>query len=128
MNESIEEEISLAEEKLEAAKYLYEGGYYRDAISRAYYCMYHSARSLLAIKEIYPKSHRGMLKLFGLEVVKKNEIEDLYGKALGFAMDKREKSDYDFSVQFSREEAKAVIEEADKFLKRIKKAVEELSH
>ncbi|NOZ77045.1 MAG: HEPN domain-containing protein [Euryarchaeota archaeon] len=126
MKESIAEELALAEEKLGAAKYLLEGGYYRDAISRAYYSMYHSAKSLLAIKEIYPKSHRGTLMAFGLEVVKEKEIEDLYGKALRFAMEKREMSDYDFSARFSREEAEAVIEDAERFLERIKKAVGEL--
>jgi len=34
-----------AEEKLRAAEYLLDGGYYSDAISRAYYAMYFPARA-----------------------------------------------------------------------------------
>ncbi|MFQ5800869.1 MAG: HEPN domain-containing protein [Candidatus Hydrothermarchaeales archaeon] len=35
----------MAEEKVAAAKHLCSIGYYRDAVSRAYYCMYHAAKA-----------------------------------------------------------------------------------
>ena len=41
-----------ATKKLESAEYLFNGGYYDDAASRAYYAMYYAARSILALKEI----------------------------------------------------------------------------
>ena len=62
MRGKTEREISLAKEKLEAAGYLFKGGFYRDAVSRAYYSMYHSARALLGIKEIHPRTHSGVVK------------------------------------------------------------------
>jgi len=45
-----EKYIENAEEKLEAAEYLLEGGFYNDAVSRAYYSMFYSAKALLSLK------------------------------------------------------------------------------
>ena len=126
MNERIEKEISLAEEKLGAAEHLFKGGFYRDAVSRAYYCMYHLAKALLALKNVHPKTHSGAIREFGLRFVKGEEVEEYYGKALRFAKEKREKSDYDFFVEISKEEAEAIIHDAETFLGRIKRAIEEM--
>jgi len=87
--------IENAEEKLEAAEYLLEGGFCNDAVSRAYYSMFYSARALLSLKEIYPKAHKGVISKFGLEFVKKGFVEDAYGRALSHAKDRREVADYD---------------------------------
>jgi uncharacterized protein (UPF0332 family) len=40
-------QLEKAEERLEAAKYLLEGEYYEDAVSRAYYSMYYAAKAIL---------------------------------------------------------------------------------
>lgn len=75
--------------------------------------MYHAARALLALKNLYPKTHRGVLRAFGLKVVKENEVEEYYGQALRFVKEKREKSDYDYFAIFSKEEAEVAIEDAE---------------
>ena len=66
-----EKYIENAEEKLEAAKYLIKGRFYNDAASRAYYSMYHAAKALLLIRDVSPKTHKGVIQAFGLEFVKK---------------------------------------------------------
>ena len=43
--EEIIRELSVAEEELSSAYLLFESGKYRDAISRAYYSMFHAARA-----------------------------------------------------------------------------------
>lgn len=55
------EYLDQADEELLAAQLLYEKKFYREAVSRAYYSMFHAAQSLLILKEIYPKSHKGVL-------------------------------------------------------------------
>jgi len=55
-----------AHEKLKAAKVLFERKFYSDAVSRAYYAMFYAARALLSEKNIYPKTHRGVISQFGL--------------------------------------------------------------
>ena len=50
MKEVAEAHLRKAEKKLEAAKRLFRGGFYEDAVSRAYYSMYHAAKGCLALE------------------------------------------------------------------------------
>jgi len=67
--------IENAHEKLEAAKNLFENGFYNDSVSRAYYAMFFAAKALLFENDIHPKTHRGLISQFGLEFVKKNNLK-----------------------------------------------------
>jgi uncharacterized protein len=91
----------MLKEKLEAAEYLFEGKFYSDAVSRAYYSMFYSAKLLLSIKELYPRTHKGVISQFGLEFVKTGFMEDVYGRALTHAKDRREVADYDLEKDFT---------------------------
>ena len=115
-----------AEYRLNAAKYLYNGGYYDDAVSRAYYSMFYAAKALLSVKEISPKAHKGVISKFGLEFVKKGFIEDTYGRALNHAKDRREVAEYDVEKKISKNETALIIEDAENFLERIKIVINEL--
>lgn len=64
-------DLVLAAETLGAAEYLLKGGYYNDAVSRAYYAMFYASRALLAVRNLHPKGHKGLVLQFGLELVKK---------------------------------------------------------
>ncbi len=64
------EYLDQAEEELNASYILFEKEFYREAISRAYYSMFHATQALLILKEIYPKSHKGGIQKFGEEFVK----------------------------------------------------------
>ena len=121
-----EKYIKNAEERLSAAEYLLKGGYYNDAVSRAYYSMFYAARALLSTREIYPKGHKGVILKFGLEFVREDFIEKVYGRALSHAKDRREAADYDIEKKISEEEAESIVEDAKKFLERIKKAIKEM--
>ncbi|MDO9045568.1 MAG: HEPN domain-containing protein [Methanobacteriaceae archaeon] len=122
------EYLQTAEEKLNAAKYLFNGEFYNDAVSRAYYSMFYSAKALLSVKEIYPKAHKGVIAKFGLEFVKKGFIEDTYGRALSHAKDRREVADYDIGKKISQKETSLIIEDAKNFLERIKIVINELEN
>jgi len=118
--------IEKAESKLNSAKILFENGVYDDAVSRAYYCMYYAAKALLSLKDMHPRTHRGVLSQFGLEFVKTGVIEEYYAKAITTAQERRERADYDIYYNPSKEEAESIIEDAERFLDRIKKAVDEI--
>ena len=115
-----------AEEKLSAANLLFENEMFADAISEGYYAMFHAAKSLLALKDIYPKTHTGVVSQFGLQFVNEGFIEELYGKSLAKAQTKREKADYDIYYEPSKEESESIVEDAEMFLERIKKAIDEM--
>ncbi|NQE53918.1 hypothetical protein C5S29_10020 [ANME-1 cluster archaeon GoMg3.2] len=115
-----------AEEKLGAANLLFENDMFADAISEAYYAMFHAAKSLLALRDIYPRTHAGVVSQFGLQFVNGGLIEELYAKSLAKAQTRREKADYDIYYEPSKEEAESIVEDAEMFLERIKKAVGEM--
>ena len=78
------------------------------------------------IKNIEPKTHEGVLSMFGLHVIKESDVEGYYGKALRFAKEEREKSDYDALAEVNKEEAETIVEDAEKFLVRIKAAIKDI--
>ncbi len=115
-----------AEEKLSSAKLLFEHNMFADAISAAYYSMFHAAKALLAWNSIFPRTHAGVVSQFSLQFVNEGFIEELCAKSLAKAQTLREKADYDIYYAPSNEEAELILEDADKFLERIKTALDEL--
>ena len=61
--------LSRAKSKLKAAQYLYEQGFFDDAISRAYYSAYHAAYALLILLGSSPKTHKELINLFWVKVI-----------------------------------------------------------
>ena len=126
MDNEIKLLLNNAHESLSAAELLLENGFYRDAMSRAYYAMFYAASALLRAKGITTKSHRGVIAKFGLEFVTEGTIEKYYARALSLAESLRERADYDATFQPGEEEARELIEDAKAFVERIEKALEEL--
>ena len=89
------EYLDQALEELEAANLLFERKYYREAVSRAYYSMFHAVQALLILKKIYPKSHKDVIQRFGEEFVKPGLLEKKTGYILAQAETMRLKADYD---------------------------------
>ena len=88
--------------------------------------MYFAAKALLLKKDITVKTHKGLLSKFGLEFVNEGVVEEYYGRALRIAEELREEADYSISREISKEEAESVVEDAEKFLERIKRVLGEL--
>lgn len=120
MLREIAKELEVAEEELSSAYLLFENGKYRDAISRAYYSMFHAARALLLMKDVIPRKHSGVVSMFGLHFVKEGTVDEFYGKALTKAFELRTKADYNVFYSPSREEAEEILEDAEKFLEKAK--------
>ena len=58
--------------------------------------------------------------------MKEGFVEDIYGHALTHAKDRREVADYDIYYEPSEAEAESILEDAENFLERIKRAIKEL--
>jgi len=116
----------MAVEKLEAAKLLKEKKFYKDSISRSYYAIFTAARALLAIEKKDSAKHSGIISLFNRYFVKTELIDKNYSKILAKAKIYRERGDYgDFSIVSSAEVGEQ-IENAEEFLKEIKKYIDNL--
>jgi len=106
-----------AHEKLEVTKRLLEEGFYADAVSRAYYAMFYAARALLAERDLYPKTHRGVISQFGLIFVKAGQFDREIFDFFVRAQEDREEADYGVLVEIEEEEVKELLEGAEDFLR-----------
>ena len=92
-------------EALKAAKILFENNELEDAVSRAYYAMFHATKALLFSKNLTPKTHRGTITLFS-ELVKKGVIEIELADMLRKAFDMRQKEIMKFMLYLEGKKSK----------------------
>ena len=114
-------QIEKSRKKLDAGKTLLREGFIDDAISRAYYSMFHAASAVLLSEGITVESHSALKTMFGLHFIKTGKIEKKYGHWLNKLKDERENGDYDIFTSFEREDAKEDIDEAEEFLSEMKR-------
>ena len=118
-------EIEKGTESLRAANLLLEGELYDEAVSSAYYVMFHITKALLLTINEEPSTHHGLITLFGLHFIKPNLIEIEYNDLLIDAKESREAGDYDAARKFTKAEATEKVESADSFFKHISKFIKD---
>ena len=108
-----------ARQSLRAAEFLARGGYYEDAVSRAYYAVLHAAKAALFVHDVATASHAAVRRMFGLHLINTGEIERVWASHLGEGLDDRLAADYDASASFSLAEASQECQRTRAFLDRI---------
>lgn len=103
-----------------AADLLLEADFYEDAVSRAYYAVLHAAKAALLARDIVTESHTAVRRLFGKELVQPGLLEKEWAMTLAHEQDERASADYDVELSFSREIATQRVNDARRFLKRIR--------
>lgn len=121
IQEMILGQMAKAEEKLSAAQLLIKEGFVDDAISRAYYAIFHAASAVLLSEGMSVESHRALKEMFGLHFVKTGQIERKYGRLLSKLKDERETGDDDIYTSFEREDAESAVREATEFIAAMKR-------
>lgn len=120
VKELIKGYIQKAEGKLGVARRLFASGDYEDAVSRAYYAVYHATQALLLTEGQRAETHRGVITLFGLLFVKTGKFNKNLGKFLANLKDDRESGDYEVFSYIEKETAETALKEAEEFLKESK--------
>ena len=64
--------------------------------------------------------------MLGLEFVNKGYLEEIYAEAYKYAFDIRQKADYGVEFKIEKEVAEEVVKNAEIFLQRIIKTIEEI--
>jgi uncharacterized protein (UPF0332 family) len=114
-------EIKGAEQDLASARQSIDAENFKWATVQAYYSMFHAARALLYSKGYREKSHRALA--LGLKELT-DDIDEITADLLRTfeeAMDLREEADY--GLEFSRENARGLIDDAEAFVKTIRKVL-----
>ena len=120
ISEYVRQELKKAEQALKAAQNLLADGLYDDAVSRAYYAVFHGARAALKIKGIETVSHKGLISQFALHLVKAVEVKEEYGDILRQIKEDRETGDYEPLVTFGSDETAQLVGSAERFLAKMR--------
>jgi len=119
--------LAKAQRKLTTAKKLLELGEHEDAVSRAYYSIFHAAKAILATQKSYPKTHEGTIREFGEKLIKTKILPKELGTIFSQARSLRETADYTITPTTGPEDAKWAVKAAEHFLKQIKEHLKKSS-
>lgn len=114
--EEVELWLDRAEETLKASKALRDRGFYKDAVSRAYYAMFYAAKAAVVKEGVRGKKHSGVISAFGRLFAKTGRLEARLHRTLMAAYRQREETDYRPKVVTSKEAATETIQEAEEFV------------
>lgn len=119
--EIINEYLKTADDKLDSAKILLEHQKFDDAVSRAYYAVFHCAQALLLSIGVKAESHSGVRHLFGLHFIKEGKFDKRYAKYLKNLKEDRENGDYGILTMIEQREAEEAVREAEEFVAETKR-------
>jgi uncharacterized protein (UPF0332 family) len=121
----LDKKVKIAFEKslelLEVSKLNFDNAFYSDSINRSYYAVFHAANALLIKKGIYTKTYHGTIRKFGLEYITKNKFNKEIGKFFVIIEQNREKADYDYFYEATKNKAKKDLDNAKLFVEECKK-------
>ena len=123
--ELITKRLNRAYKSLDVAKSLFTNEFYEDSVSKSYYAIFFAAKALLLTKNLDPKKHSGVISFFNQYFVKSKELERELAEILKLAQKERTSADYDEFYSASVEEARSQLENAERFLQRVKELLQE---
>ncbi|MEX0992371.1 MAG: HEPN domain-containing protein [Solirubrobacterales bacterium] len=92
-----------------------DGGFFSQAISRAYFAVFYAAEAaLLELGETRSK-HSGVISAFGKHVIKEGHVDESTGRYLRSLFERRNEADYGFA-EVPKDEAKLALGEARTFV------------
>jgi len=116
-------EIKEAESDLDKAKNDLEDNDFKWSIIKAYYSMFHAGKAVLFALGYKERKHVAV-QIVLEDLSKQGKLESIYTQYLSSGEECREGADYRYT--YSEEIANEMIENAEKFLKRIKELLKRL--
>ena len=116
--------ISRAEEVLSTARSVQTLGDYYTANNRAYYCVFHTIRALLALDGEDYKKHSAVIAKFDQNYVKTGVFSADFSKIVHYASRIRNKSDYEDYYICTQSETEELIQDAARFLQAVRAYLE----
>ena len=104
-----------------AAEVLLRDECFEDAVSRAYYAVFHGAKAALFVHNIAADSHAAVRRMFGLHLIKSRRIEAEWAAHLAETLDDRLAADYDPEARFSQKDVRRQCRQMRAFMSRIRR-------
>jgi uncharacterized protein (UPF0332 family) len=109
-------ELAKARRLLAAATHLAAGGFHEDAVSRAYYVIFHAGCALLASVGRTVRTHDGLRATVGEHFVRTGKLDARFGRILARAAADRGDADYNSAAVFRAVDARDALDGARDFL------------
>jgi uncharacterized protein (UPF0332 family) len=122
---SAELELEKARRLLDAAEHLRRGGFHEDAVSRAYYAVFHAACALLASIGRTARTHDGLRAAVAEHFVRPGKLPTRFGRLLARAAADRNDADYNSAATFGADDAIEAIAGAREALTAVEAALAE---
>lgn len=109
--------LQQAEESLDEARFLLEGGKsLRAVINRAYYSMFYAVLALLIYEEYASSKHSGVIAYFNKNFVKAGKFPAEPGSYFNKAFELRQRGDYREYVELQPEKVEPYLVKAREFI------------
>ena len=128
MNNKVSKELIFhrleqAKEDIIACEMLYNGKLYKSANNRAYYAIFHTIRSVLALEPIDFKRHKDVIAYFNKNYINMGIFPKEMGRRIARASQVREDSDYDDEFIVDPDNTLIQIETAKKLIKLVEEYI-----
>jgi uncharacterized protein (UPF0332 family) len=107
---------------LEMAWHDYRGGFFEGAVSHACYGMNYPAKAFLALDDISPKTHKGVILQLG-KYVKLGKLSKDEVRSILHGLTIRDRCNYDIEVVLDEDEVGELLNEAEHFVDRIETVI-----
>jgi uncharacterized protein (UPF0332 family) len=111
--------LARSREELKYSRLLIDEGAYRIATSRLYYAVFTLATATLLTQDVVRHKHAGVLAAFNEFLVKPGLIEPEFGAIFHKAFKSRQEADYSDSGEFTEEEVRRTLADAERFVERV---------
>jgi uncharacterized protein (UPF0332 family) len=108
--------LAKAQDAIEAAELLFNGGKISFAAGRAYYAMFYVAEALLFERGFEFRKHSGVHAAFGKHFAKTGEMDVKYHRYLLESFESRLEAEYGVDIRLSTAAVAVMIERAKEFL------------
>jgi len=108
--------IANAMQTLEDTKIIVNNKLWKAAANRLYYACYYAANALLVKYGFDAKTHKGTIRLLGLNFISKNIISNELGDVYYKLFSLRQKSDYDDWIIITGSDIMPLLDPAEKFI------------
>ena len=116
----------MSEEFLRDSETLLQQGGYRSSVDRAYYSIHYCVLAMLDAQGVRPpRSHRGLVNLFGARIVNPGLVEKEFADILSEALRYRSLGTYDRDAVITREDAEETVSNARRFLSRAQEILQD---
>lgn len=117
--------LERAREDLATARDNMGQGYFRAAVNRAYYAVFHMASAALFSQGIQRSKHSGIEAAFSQFLVKSGQIEAEFSRFYQQARRQREAADYGDIVDVDEATARQTVKNAERFVDRLEKFLQD---